>query len=58
MFGTEKQKQKYLPGLIAGEMVGAYCLGESGSGSDALGAKATGDTLKPDGSFVLTARRC
>jgi len=39
MFGTDAQKQKYLPRLVAGEIVGAYCLSESGSGSDSLGAK-------------------
>jgi hypothetical protein len=38
MFGTEAQKQTYLPRLVAGEIVGAYCLSESGSGSDSLGA--------------------
>ena len=43
MFGTEAQRQKYLPGLVSGEMAGAYCLSESGSGSDALGAKTQGD---------------
>ena len=36
-FGTEEQKQRYLPGLVSGEIVGAYALSESGSGSDALG---------------------
>ena len=40
LFGTEIQKQKYLPRLLSGELVGAYALSESGSGSDALGAKA------------------
>ena len=38
LFGTPAQKQKYLPALLAGEIVGAYCLSETGSGSDALGA--------------------
>ena len=33
MFGTEAQRQKYLPGLVSGELVGSYCLSESGSGS-------------------------
>lgn len=56
MFGTEAQRQKYLPGLIAGEVVGAYCLSESGSGSDALGAKAKA-TRQPDGSFVLAGEK-
>jgi alkylation response protein AidB-like acyl-CoA dehydrogenase len=56
MFGTEGQKQKYLPGLIAGEIVGAYCLSESGSGSDALGAKARA-VRQLDGSFVLSGEK-
>ena len=56
MFGTEHQKQKYLPGLVSGETVGAYCLSESGSGSDALGAK-TRATRQADGSFVLSGEK-
>ena len=56
MFGTEAQKQKYLPGLVAGETVGAYCLSESGSGSDALGAKARA-MRQADGSFVLSGEK-
>jgi alkylation response protein AidB-like acyl-CoA dehydrogenase len=56
MFGTEAQKQRYLPGLVSGEMVGAYCLSESGSGSDALGAKARA-VRQPDGSFVLSGEK-
>jgi alkylation response protein AidB-like acyl-CoA dehydrogenase len=55
-FGTEQQKQKYLPRLIAGEIIGAYALSESGSGSDALGAKARA-TRQPDGSFVLNGEK-
>src|SRR6202020_1506238 len=35
-FGTEEQKQKYLPRLASGELVGAYALSEASSGSDAL----------------------
>jgi butyryl-CoA dehydrogenase len=34
-FGTERQKQQYLPGLARGEFIGAYCLSEPTSGSDA-----------------------
>src|SRR3954470_6895429 len=55
-FGTEEQKQKYLPGLVSGEMVGAYALSESGSGSDALGARARA-TKQADGSFVLSGEK-
>ncbi len=56
MFGTEAQKQQYLPGLVAGEVVGAYCLSESGAGSDALGAK-TRAVKQADGSFVLSGEK-
>lgn len=56
MFGTEAQKQKYLPPLIAGDIVGAYCLSESGAGSDALGAKARA-MKQADGSFVLSGEK-
>ncbi|MDP1571866.1 MAG: acyl-CoA dehydrogenase family protein [Vicinamibacterales bacterium] len=56
MFGTEAQKQQYLPALVAGETVGAYCLSESGSGSDALGAKCKA-TRQTDGSFVLSGEK-
>ena len=56
LFGTDEQKQKYLPRLVAGEIVGAYALSESGSGSDALGAKAKA-TRQPDGSFLLNGEK-
>ena len=56
MFGTEAQKQRYLPPLVTGELVGAYCLSETGSGSDALGARARA-TRQADGSFVLNGEK-
>ena len=55
-FGTEEQKQKYLPSLVSAETIGAYALSESGSGSDALGARARA-TRQPDGSFLLTGEK-
>jgi alkylation response protein AidB-like acyl-CoA dehydrogenase len=51
-FGNEEQKKKYLPRLATGELVGAYALTESGSGSDALGAK-TKAVLSEDGKYYL-----
>src|SRR5207302_4607971 len=51
-FGTEQQKQKYLPKLASGEMVGAYALSESSSGSDALNCRARA-TLSPDGKHYI-----
>jgi alkylation response protein AidB-like acyl-CoA dehydrogenase len=55
-FGTEAQKAHYLPRLVSGEIVGAYALSESGSGSDALGAR-TRATRLDDGSFSLTGEK-
>jgi alkylation response protein AidB-like acyl-CoA dehydrogenase len=51
-FGSEEQKQKYLPQLITGDLKAAYCLTEPGSGSDALNAKTRAD-LSADGSYYL-----
>ncbi len=56
LFGTEAQKQKYLPRLLTGDIIGAYGLSETGSGSDALGAR-TRATRQPDGSFVLNGEK-
>jgi len=55
-FGTAAQKAKYLSRLVNGELVGAYALSESGSGSDALGAKARA-TRQPDGSFTISGEK-
>jgi hypothetical protein len=56
-FGTEAQKKKYLPKLASGEWMAAYCLTETGSGSDALGMKAKA-VLSPDGKhYVLNGTK-
>lgn len=47
-FGTEAQRNRYIPKLATGEYKGAYALTEPGSGSDALGAK-TSAVLTEDG---------
>src|SRR5262245_53158731 len=56
LFASDAQKRKYLPKLMSGELVAAYCLSEPGSGSDALGAKARA-TRQADGSFVLNGEK-
>jgi len=56
LFGTEAQKQQYLPKLVAGELVGAYALSESGSGSDAFAAR-TRATREPDGTWTLNGEK-
>ena len=55
-FGTAEQKRRYVTRLVAGEIVGAYALSESGAGSDALGAKARA-TRNADGSFLLNGEK-
>ncbi len=56
LFGTPAQQQQYLPALLTGDVVGAYCLSETGSGSDALGAR-TRASRQADGSFVLNGEK-
>ena len=48
-YGTEEQKQRYLPKLASGEWIGAYGLSEASSGSDAMNIR-TRATLSADGS--------
>ena len=52
LFGTEEQKQRYLPKVSTAEMVAAYCLSEPQAGSDALAAKTRAD-LSPDGKYYV-----
>src|SRR5246500_5382783 len=51
-FGNDAQKQKYLPKLAAGEIVGAYALSEASSGSDALNCRSRA-VLSPDGKHYI-----
>ncbi len=52
LYGTEAQKQKYVPKLASGEWFGAYCLTEPGAGSDANSGK-TKAVLSADGTHYL-----
>jgi alkylation response protein AidB-like acyl-CoA dehydrogenase len=56
-FGNEEQKAKYLPGLTSGELMGAYCLTEPGSGSDALGAKTKAIPTEDGEHYVLNGQK-
>jgi alkylation response protein AidB-like acyl-CoA dehydrogenase len=56
-FGTEEQKQRYLPRLAAAELVAAYALSEAQSGSDALAVRTRAD-LSPDGKhYILNGQK-
>jgi len=51
-YGTEEQKQRYLPKLATGEWIGAYALTEPGVGSDAMGLSARAE-LSKDGKYYI-----
>ncbi|KAK2032934.1 acyl-CoA dehydrogenase domain-containing protein [Colletotrichum zoysiae] len=53
--GSPEQKQKYLPGLIAGTSVGALAMSESGSGSDVVSMRMTATAV--DGGYVLNGSK-
>ncbi len=56
-FGTEEQKQKYLPKLATGELIAAYCLSEPQAGSDAQNAR-TRAVLSSDGTaWILNGQK-
>ena len=57
LYGTEEQKQKYVPRLASGEWFGAYCLTEPGAGSDANSGK-TKAVLSDDGkNYIINGQK-
>ncbi len=57
LFGSEEQKQRYLPRLATAELVAAYALSEPQAGSDALAARTRAD-LSPDGKhYILNGQK-
>ncbi len=56
LFGSAEQKQRYLPKLASGEMIAAFCLTESGAGSDAASVR-TKAVRQDDGSWILTGEK-
>ncbi len=54
-YGTEEQRQKYLPGLAAGELIGCFGLTEPDAGSDPGGMKTT--AKKVQGGYVLNGTK-
>ena len=51
-YGTEEQKQRYLPKLATAEWIGSYGLSEASSGSDAMNVR-TRAALSPDGAHYI-----
>jgi alkylation response protein AidB-like acyl-CoA dehydrogenase len=54
-FGTEEQKQKWIPPLARGEKIGAFCLTEPNAGSDAAGVEST--AVRDNDHYVLNANK-
>ena len=57
LFGTEEQKQRYLPKLASAEMVAAYCLSEPQAGSDALAARTRADLTEDGKHYILNGQK-
>lgn len=57
-FGTEAQKEKYIPHLASGQWKGAYGLTEPNSGSDALSAKSTAKLSEDGKHYILNGQKC
>ncbi|TVY48547.1 Isovaleryl-CoA dehydrogenase, mitochondrial [Lachnellula occidentalis] len=53
--GNSEQKQKFLPGLIAGTSVGALAMSETGAGSDVVSMRTTAKAV--DGGYVLNGTK-
>jgi len=56
LFGNGEQRARYLPRLASGEMIAAFCLTESGAGSDAAALRTTA-RRQPDGSWLLNGEK-
>ena len=56
-FGSEEQKKKYLPKLASGEIVGAYALSESTSGSDAMNCRARAQLSSDGKHYILNGEK-
>jgi alkylation response protein AidB-like acyl-CoA dehydrogenase len=57
LFGTEEQKEKYLPNSVTGDKISAYALTEPGSGSDALGASANAKLNEAGTHYILNGEK-
>jgi alkylation response protein AidB-like acyl-CoA dehydrogenase len=57
LYGTEEQKQKYVPKLASGEWFGAYCLTEPGAGSDANSGKTTAALSEDGKNYIINGQK-
>lgn len=54
-FGTDAQKEKYIPGLVAGKLLGLFAMTEPGTGSDVASMRSV--ATKVDGGWVLNGQK-
>ncbi|WP_294301572.1 acyl-CoA dehydrogenase family protein [uncultured Chryseobacterium sp.] len=57
LYGTEEQKQKYLPDLAAGTKFGAYCLTEPDAGSDANSGKTRAKLSEDGKNYIINGQK-
>jgi glutaryl-CoA dehydrogenase len=57
-FGTEAQRERFLPGMARGEIIGAFGLTEPNSGSDPGSMRTHARQLAPGGDYVLSGQKC
>jgi alkylation response protein AidB-like acyl-CoA dehydrogenase len=56
-FGNEEQRQRYVPRLASGELIGAYCLTEPGAGSDANSGKTNAKLTEDGKHYILNGQK-
>ena len=56
-FGSEELKKKWIPKIVSGDLVSAYCLTEAGSGSDAQGAKTVAKLTDDGEHYILNGEK-
>lgn len=57
LYGTDKQKEKYIPKLATGEWIGAYALTEPGAGSDANSGKTKAELSEDGKHYILNGQK-
>ena len=57
LYGTQEQKEKYVPKLATGEWFGSYCLTEPGAGSDANSGKTTAEISEDGKSYKINGQK-
>lgn len=57
VFGSDAQRERFLPGLSEGRLIGAHCVTEPEAGSDAFGMRTTATADEDGSSYVLNGRK-